>query len=289
MEEAIKKAEILVEALPYIQKYKGKTFVIKMGGGIFRNQDIEKNILMDVSFLNAVGIKVLLICGGGPFITEEIEKTGKKVEFVEGLRITDNETLDIVVKILGNIRGEIKNILENQFQTHCTSFKPDDKALWAKKIHWQKGDEIIELGYVGQVTGIDIERFTKEIDKGVVVIAPIGISEEGQIYNINGDSVSAYVSQTMKAEKLIFLTSVPGIMRNPLNPEALISILTIEQAENLIKDNIIQQGMIPKTKACISSLREGVKKTHIISETVPHALLLEIFTQEGIGTEIIND
>ncbi|MCL5408569.1 MAG: acetylglutamate kinase [Candidatus Omnitrophica bacterium] len=288
MEEIIfKKAEILVEALPYIQKYKGKLFVIKMGGSIFRNQDVKKSILMDVAFLNAVGINVLLVCGGGPFITEEIEKTGKKVEFIEGLRVTNKEELEIVVKVLGNVKNEIKDILETQFNTCCTGFNPEDRIVLAKKIHWQKGDEVIDLGYVGQITGVDIPKIESQITRGVVIIAPIGISEEGQLYNINGDSVSAYISQIMKAEKLIFLTSVPGIMRNISNPDALISILTVEQAEGLIKDNIIQHGMIPKTKACISSLKEGVKKTHIISGTISHALLFEIFTQQGIGTEII--
>ncbi|MCL5674852.1 MAG: acetylglutamate kinase, partial [Candidatus Omnitrophica bacterium] len=196
--------------------------------------------------------------------------------------------LDIVVRVLGNVRDEIKDILETQFQTHCTNLKPDDKGLLAKKIHWQKGDEIIDLGYVGQITGIDREYIKKELADGVVVIAPVGISEEGQLYNVNGDSVASYISQAIKAEKLIFLTSVPGIMKNISNPDTLISILTIEQAENLLQNNVIQQGMIPKTKACISSLKEGVQKTHIVSGAIPHALLLEIFTQEGIGTEILN-
>jgi acetylglutamate kinase len=201
--------------------------------------------------------------------------------------VTDGEMLDIVVNVLGNVRDEIKTALETDFQTKCFSLKPEEKFLLAEKIHWQKGAEIIDLGYVGQIIKLETGYFKKHLAEGVIVIAPVGISEEGQFYNINGDTASSFISQAMGAEKLIFLTSVPGVMRNISNPDTLISVLTIEQAENLLKENIIHQGMIPKVKACIASLKEGVKKTHIISGNIPHSMLIEIFTQEGIGTEIV--
>jgi len=283
------KAETLIEALPYIQDYKGKTFVIKIGGAILRLPESKKNILQDIAFLSAVGIKTVVVCGAGPTITEEIEKRGKKAKFIEGLRVTDRETLDIVVEFLGAARDEVVETLKNEFRTEAFSLKPEDRHLIAKKIHWQKGDEIIDLGFVGQVENVQADVLASFLEKGVAVFAPIGISLDGQKYNINGDSVSSAVAQSLGAEKLIFVTGVRGVMRNPDNPDTLLSVITASQGENLIKDEVISGGMIPKIRGAIGSLKGGVKKVHIISGNVAHSIILEVFTEQGIGTEIILD
>ena len=281
------KAEVLVEALPYIQQYKGRVFVVKIGGAILRLPESKKNILHDIAFLNAVGIKTIVVCGAGPTITEEIEKRGKKVKFIEGLRVTDADVLEIVVELLGANRDEIVKTLRDEFNTEALAVKEDQGHLIARKIHWQKGDEIIDLGFVGQVEKVNTDVINSFLEKGVVVFSPIGISEDGQKYNINGDSVSSAVARAMGAEKLIFITSVRGVMRNIDNPDTLLSIITASQAENLIKEGVIQGGMIPKVRGAIASLKGGVKKVHIISGNIPHSLILEVFTEQGAGTEII--
>ncbi len=283
------KAEALTEALPYIQRYKGKIFVIKIGGAILRIPESRKNILHDVAFLNAVGIKTVIVCGAGPAITEEIEKRGKKVKFVEGLRITDADVLEIVVEVLGSVRDEFARDLINEFKTPAFSLKPEDGHLIARKIHWQKGDEVIDLGFVGQVESVNTDVIKETLEKGIVIFAPIGISRDGQKYNINGDSVSSSVAQSLGAEKLIFVSGVKGVMRNLDNSDTLISVLTASQAEGLINEGVIHGGMIPKVKGAIASLKGGVKKVHIISGNIAHSLILEIFTEQGIGTEIILD
>ena len=283
------KAEALTEALPYIQRYKGKIFVIKIGGAILRIPESRKNILHNVAFLNAVGIKTVIVCGAGPAITEEIEKRGKKVKFIEGLRITDADVLEIVVEVLGSVRDEFARDLINEFKTPAFSLKPEDGHLIARKIHWQKGDEVIDLGFVGQVESVNTDVIKETLEKGIVIFAPIGISKDGQKYNINGDSVSSSVAQSLGAEKLIFVSGVKGVMRNLDNSDTLISVLTASQAEGLINEGVIHGGMIPKVKGAIASLKGGVKKVHIISGNIAHSLILEIFTEQGIGTEIVLD
>ncbi len=283
------KAEILTEALPYIQKYKGKIFVIKIGGAILRIEESKKNILQDIAFLNAVGIKSVVICGAGPVITEELEKKGKKATFIEGLRVTDADVLEIAVEVLGQTRDDIVKHLTEEFKTPAFALKPEDGHIIARKIHWQQGYEVIDLGFVGQVENINSRIINNALEKGVVVFAPIGISNEGQKYNINGDAVSSAVAQAVEAEKLIFISGIKGIMRNLDNPDTLISVITADQAENLINEEIIQGGMIPKIRGAIAGLKGGVKKVHIISGNIAHSLVLEIFTEHGIGTEIILD
>ncbi|MCM8758882.1 MAG: acetylglutamate kinase [Candidatus Omnitrophica bacterium] len=285
--EIIQKAEVLVEALPYIQKYKGKVFVIKVGGGILKLPESKRNILHDIAFLYSVGIKVVVICGAGPAITEEIEKRGKRARFIEGLRVTDADVLEVVVEILGAARDEIVEILKKDFKVDVYPLKPEEGHLIAKKIHWQKGDEVIDLGFVGQVEKVKTEIINSYLNKGVTVFAPIGISTEGQLFNINGDSVSSAVAKEIGAEKLIFVTSVRGVMRNVDNPDTLISVINASQVENLINEKVIHGGMLPKVRAAIAGLKGGVKKVHIISGNLPHSIILEVFTEHGVGTEII--
>jgi acetylglutamate kinase len=282
----IKKAEILVEALPYIQEYMDRIFVVKVGGSLLSSPETFDNVLLDIAFLSAVGVKVVIVCGGGPFINEALELGGKKVDFVEGLRVTDAEVLDVVVNVLGKVRDGILQVLAGKYRAQAFALTPDDNVLVAKKIHWQQGDEVIDLGFVGQVVDVNVDFLKKTLEKGIVIMSPIGKSPEGQLFNINGDSVASSVAQKLGAEKMLFVSNVRGVMRNPANTDTLISTLNAVQSEILIKDGVIHQGMIPKVRAAIASLKAGVKKVHIVGG-ISHAVLLEVFTSEGIGTEIV--
>ena len=289
MEDVItNKAKVLVEAYRYIQRYKGKIFVLKAGGSILKIKEAKENFLFDISFLSAVGIKSLVVCGGGPLITEEMEKRGKKAEFIEGIRVTDSETLNIARKILSDIRDEFVNFLREKMGVKAEGLEPEERFLIARKIHYQRGEEVIDLGFVGQIEYADVDYIKKKFEENdVLVVIPLAYSKEGVIYNVNADLVAYSLATNMKVEKLIFLTNVSGVMRNPENQDTLIPILKIDQAENLINKGIIDGGMIPKVKAGIKSVKEGVEKVHIISGNIPHSILLEVFTDEGIGTEIV--
>lgn len=289
MEEAIKKAEVLAEAYQYIREYRDKVFVIKFGGSILKLPNVKENILKDVAFLEAVGVKTLLVCGGGPFINEEIEKRGKKPAFVEGLRVTDAETMKIVEDILFGIRDNVVEHLKQTLKVKASSLQPSEKFMTAKKVHYQKGEEIVDLGFVGQAGSINTDYINAKLEEErVLVMAPIAYGEDGNLYNINGDAVASAAAEWLKAEKLIFITDVLGVMRNPQNPDTLISILQVSEAEELIEKNIVKEGMIPKVKSGVSSIKKGVKKVHIISGNIPHSIVLEVFTEHGIGTEICN-
>lgn len=289
-DEILKKAEVLIEAYPYIKKYKGKTFVIKIGGSILRIDEAKENILQDIAFLEVVGINVILICGGGPFITEEIEKRGGKVKFIDGLRITDKKTLEIVKSILFNVRDSIINELKNKFDLSASSLVPEEKFITGKKIHYQRGEEVVDLGFVGQVVDVNIKYIEEKLKKEkVLVVAPLAFDKEGILLNINGDAVASSIAENMKAEKLIFITDVLGIMRHPEKAETLISVLELSQGDDLINKKIIKEGMIPKVRSAMKAIRKGVKKVHIISGNISHSILLEVFTKSGIGTEIIKN
>jgi len=283
MEEMIKKADILIEALPYIRKFHKKIVVIKYGGSILGEEKIRKVVLQDIVFLSFVGIKIVLVHGGGPSISERIRMSGKKTEFVDGMRVTDEETLLVVEDELKRLNSLIVDEL-NQLGSKAISLDgKNDGIIFVKKKKTK-----IDLGFVGEITGIDTEPILNNLNKGCVdVILPMGKGNDNRAYNVNADEAASHIASSLKSEKLIILTNVAGIMRNPEEPNSLISTLSIEEAEKLIKDKVIQEGMIPKVKACIWALEQGVKKTHIIDARIPHSLLLEIFTDKGVGTEII--
>ncbi|MDD3725599.1 MAG: acetylglutamate kinase [Candidatus Ratteibacteria bacterium] len=286
-EEIIKKAEALIEAYPYIKQYKDKIFVIKVGGSILKIPNVSENIIRNIAFLEVVGVKVLVVCGGGAFITEEIEKRGSKPVFIDGLRVTDKETLQIVRDVLFDVRNNIVMYLKDKLDVEADILSPEEEFMMAKKIHYQRGDEIIDLGFVGQITDVNTEYITRRIEKNrVLVVAPLIAGQDG-LYNVNGDSVAAAISEAVKAEKLIFITDVSGVMRNPENQETLISVLHVEEAEDLIGHNVIKGGMLPKVKAGVSAIKKGVKKVHIISGSIPNSIILEVFTELGVGTEIL--
>lgn len=290
MKRLIEKANVLIEALPYIRNFYGKTFVIKYGGAAQIEDRLKDSFAQDVVLLNFIGIRPVIIHGGGPRISEMMKRMGKEPSFVQGQRITDRETMEIVEMVLGGLINKEIVALINSHGGRAIGLSGKDGGLirarkkLLKKTH-ATGEEVIDIGLVGEVESIDPGILNSlERDGFIPVIAPIGIGKDGSAYNINADYVASAVASSLKAEKLILLTDVPGIKDKK---EAVISSINRKGIKALIEDGTISGGMLPKVQACVNSLDSGVKKTHIIDGRVPHCLLLEIFTKEGIGTEIV--
>lgn len=283
MENIIKKAGVLIEAIPYIHAFRRKIFVIKYGGSILDDDKIRHNVLEDIVFLSYVGIRTIIVHGGGPQISARIKEKGIKPEFHNGIRVTDKETLKIVSEELDKLNKKIVEEIRT-LKGDVTGLKGEENIIRVEKKIADK-----ELGYVGTITSVNQEALEDHLKKGrITVVSPMGISVEKQAHNINADEVSSAIANSMQAEKLVLLTDVAGVMRDPENPQSLISSLTIEQVGQLIKSGIIQGGMIPKVTSCVEALNGGgVKKTHIVDARLPHALLLEFFTDQGVGTQII--
>jgi acetylglutamate kinase len=283
MEEAIKKADVLIEALPYIRQFKNKIIVIKYGGSILGEEKIRKAVLEDIVFLNFMGLRPVLVHGGGPNISDRIRATGKKSDFVDGMRVTDEDTLLVVEEELKKLNETIvKEIIA--LGAEAVGLNGKDRSL----IQAEKKKAKVDLGLVGNIVGINTQAINAELDAGkICVILPMGRGPDKKTYNVNADEAASSIASSLKAEKFVLLTNVKGIMRNPEDPHSFISHLTREKAEGLITDKVIQTGMIPKVKACIDALDKGVKKTHVVDACTSHALLLEIFTDKGIGTEIV--
>ncbi len=283
MEESIKKADVLIEALPYIKSFHKKIIVIKYGGSILGEEKIRRGVLEDIVFLSFMGIKPVLVHGGGPNISGRMRNEGKKTEFVDGMRVTDEDTLEVVEEELEKLNELIVNEI-TELGAVAIGLNGKDKKI----IRAEKKESRVDLGLVGQTVAVNTEPILGELKSGqVAVIMPLGKGEDKKTYNINADEAASFIAAALKAEKLVLLTNVKGIMRNSEDPSSFISTLTIAEVNGLIQDNIIQQGMIPKVEACINALEKGVKKTHIIDARIAHALLLEIFTDQGIGTEIV--
>jgi len=282
MEEAIKKAHVLIEALPYIKKFHKKIIVIKYGGSILGEEKIRKGVLEDIVFLSFMGLRPVLVHGGGPNISERMRSSGKKAEFVDGIRVTDKETLEMVGEELQNLNDLIVNEI-NELGAKAAGLNGENGF-----IEVEKKKSKIDLGLVGHITGIDSEVIFNEIKKDKIpVILPMGKGKDKKIYNVNADEAASNIAGALGAEKFVLLTNVKGILRNHEDPHSFLSTLTIEEAKGLVSDKIIQHGMIPKVQACVDALSKGVKKTHVIDARTPHGLLIEIFTNQGIGTEIV--
>lgn len=278
MREAIKKADILIEALPYIQKFKGKTFVVKYGGSTMKSSEEVYNILEDIVFLHTVGIKPIVVHGGGHFITSALQKLGKKAVFVDGVRKTDEQTMQVVEKVLDRVNSKIVSDIE-QLKAKAKGFSKLAKALRFKE----------SLGYVGKVERIDTDPIINALSENFIpVLSPVGVDSTGHSININADDVAMATAKELCSEKLVLMTNVKGILANPEDKNSFYSTLTIKEALQLKKRNVISGGMIPKIDAAIDAIRSGVKKIHIIDGGTPRSMLLEIFTQEGVGTEIVN-
>lgn len=283
MQEAIRKAEVLLEALPYIRKFHRKTIVIKYGGSILGEEKIRHGVLQDIVFLSLVGIRIVLVHGGGPNISERMRNEGRKTDFVDGMRVTDAETLKVVEEELWNLNQIIVKEIES-FGTKAQGLSGKDNIIKA-----EKKKSKIDLGLVGQVCKVNTEPVSEVLkSNAIAVILPMGQGLDNKVYNVNADEVASAMAQALKAEKLVILTNVAGIMRDPEDPNSFISSLNCSEAEVLIKNKVIQSGMIPKVKACIEAIKNGVVKAHIIDARIPHGILLEIFTDKGIGTEIVH-
>ncbi len=275
------RAEMLTQALPYIKKYTGKVVVIKYGGNAMIDENLKKQVMEDIVLLWLIGVKVVLVHGGGPEINELMEKLGKKAEFVEGLRVTDQETIDIVQMVLaGKVNKSLVNILEMN-GGKAMGISGMDGMLIEAKIKDER------LGFVGEITNININPVTDLLEKGYIpVISTIGCDKKGNSYNINGDTAAAFIAGALGAERLIMMTDIEGILRDKNNPDTLIPYITVDDAKKLYSDNIISGGMIPKVKCCVDAIEKGVKNVVIMDGRVPHSILMELLTDEGAGTMV---
>ncbi len=290
MKDIITKAEILIEALPYIRKFYGKTFVIKYGGAAQIKEELKESFAKDIVLLNFIGIQTTIVHGGGPKISAMMEKMGKKPTFIQGQRVTDEETMNIVEMVLGGlVNKEIVSLINSHGGKAVGLSGKDGGLIKAKRKIIKKAsnegeEEIIDLGLVGEVTCVDPQIIISLSKEGFIpIISPVGSSLKGETLNINADYVAASISASLKAEKLIILTDVPGILDKN---EKIISTVKKSHVKKLIDDGVVSGGMLPKVQSCLKAIEGGVSKAHIIDGRVPHCLLLEIFTKEGIGTEI---
>ncbi len=284
MESVIQKANILVEAIPYIHAFRRKVFVIKYGGSILDDPVIRKNVLEDIVFLSYVGIRAIIVHGGGPHISNRIKELGGEAIFHEGIRVTDSKTLQIVSEELGKLNQQIVDEIK-ALKGDVTGLKGHENIIYVEKKMASR-----DLGFVGTITDVEKESIEKHLREGhITVVSPMGISVEKQPHNVNADEVAGAIAASLKAEKIVLLTDVPGVMRDEKNRESLISTLTVSDVKKLIAEGIIRGGMIPKVLSCTEVLSGGVKKAHIVDARLRHALLLEIFTDKGIGTQILAD
>lgn len=281
VQEAIKKADVLIEALPYIKKFHKKIFVIKYGGSILSEERVRKCVLEDIAFLRFAGIRPVIVHGGGPNITERLRDHKVAAQFVDGMRVTDEFTLKVVEEELNKLNDLILAEIETH-QVKALGFKRGNSILKVKK----KKNKI-DLGLVGEMIGFDQEVLAKALVEGIPVICPMGTSSDGVFYNVNADEVAFFLASELKAEKLVLLTNVLGVMRDPKDEHSLISTITAKEIKELIQQKIIDEGMVPKVMAAKKAIRNGVGKAHIVDAKIPHALLLEIFTDKGISTEIV--
>ena len=282
MQELVEKANILIEALPYIKKFRGKEVLIKYGGAALTYEDIRENVIQDLVFMNYVGIKPILIHGGGSFITENLKKRGVQSRFVNGLRVTDKSSMEVVSDTLADLNKSIVHDI-NRLGARAIGLSGHDAEILNVVKHTAEGD----VGYVGDVSSVNIMPLKELTEFNIIpVVYPIGIDEKGEMYNVNADEAAAKIAVAMGVQKLMILTNVKGIMRDPADESSFISSLHVTEVQNLIDKKIISGGMIPKVRCCITALNGGVKKAHIIDGHIKHSLLLEIFTDQGIGTEI---
>ncbi len=276
------RAEVLTQALPYIKSYNGKIVVIKYGGNAMINEQLKEQVMEDIVLLSLIGVKVVLVHGGGPEITETMKKVGKESVFLDGLRVTDKETADIVQMVLaGKINKSLVNLLGVKGGRAMGLSGMDDRMILC-----EMKDE--RLGFVGKITKVNVTPVMDLLEKGYIpVISTVGVDGEGNVYNINADTAAAYIAGALQAERLITLTDISGILRDQNDPSTLISELDIEEAHQLFETGVISGGMIPKVECCIEAIQHGVKKVIIMDGRVPHSILIETLTDEGAGTMVV--
>ena len=278
------RAEVLTQALPYIRLYNGKIIVIKYGGNAMIDEQLKQQVMEDIVLLWLIGVKIVLVHGGGPEINDLMNKLGKKPQFVDGLRVTDKETVDIVQMVLaGKVNKTLVNLLEMKGGKAMGISGMDGCLIEAKP----KNEK---LGFVGEITKVNIEPVTDLLEKGYIpVISTIGCDKEGNTYNINGDTAAAYIAGAMNAEKLFMMTDIDGILRDKDDPSTIIPHLTVSEAKQLYTEGIVSGGMIPKVDCCIEAIHKGVKNVTIMDGRVPHSILMELLTDEGAGTMVVGD
>ncbi len=278
------RAEVLTQALPYIKRYNGKIVVVKYGGNAMVDENLKMQVMEDVALLWLIGVKIVLVHGGGPEISELMARLGKKTEFVDGLRVTDKETVDIAQMVLaGKVNKTLVNLLESKGGRAMGISGIDGRLIEAKV-----KDE--RLGYVGKITKVNIQPVMDLLEKNYIpVISTIGCDREGNSYNINGDTAAAFIAGALGAERLIMMTDIAGILRDREDPESLIHYVSIAEAEELKKQGIVSGGMIPKVDCCVEAIREGVRNVVIMDGRVPHSILMELLTDEGAGTMVTGE
>ena len=278
------RAQVLTQALPYIRQYNGKIVVVKYGGNAMVSEQLREQVMEDIVLLWLVGVKVVLVHGGGPEISDMMNRLGKKPEFVDGLRVTDQETVDIVQMVLaGKVNKTLVKLLEVKGGKAMGISGMDGGLIEARM-------KRAELGYVGSITKVNIEPVMDLLEKGYIpVVSTLGCDAEGNTYNINGDTAAAFIAGALGAERLIMMTDIAGVLRDKNDPNTLIPELTISEAVKLFEENIIAGGMIPKVECCIDAINRGVDRVIIMDGRVPHSILMEILTDEGAGTMVRND
>ena len=275
------RAEILTQALPYIQKYHDKIVVVKYGGNAMISEELKMQVMEDIVLLWLIGVKPVLVHGGGPEISEMLKKVGKESKFVDGLRVTDKETAEIVQMVLaGKINKQLVNLL-GEFGGNAVGISGIDGHLIEAKVKDER------LGFVGEITNVNVQPILDLIEKQYIpVVSTVGCDSEGNVYNINADTAASYIAGAMHAERLITMTDIPGILKDVNDPDSLIKRVTTEEARELFSEGVITGGMIPKVECCIEAIEKGVRRVTILDGRVPHAVLLELLTDEGAGTMV---
>ena len=289
LQEYIDKAAVLIEALPYIQAFRDKVVVVKYGGSTMTDTGELDTVLKDLVFMESVGMRPIVVHGGGPAITRRLDELGVQTKRVNGLRVTDEATMKVVEETLfGEVNAGIVKAIKD-LGGRVVGVSAKDAGVMHVRKQWARGtDGPIDLGFVGEVERIDPTPLMDLVESGMIpVIAPIGRGPDGESFNVNADTAAGEVAAALSAEKLVFLTDVKGIMQDPANEDTLLSTVHVNEVGGLISEAIISGGMIPKVEACMRSVKAGVRKTHIIDGRIPHSMLLEFFTDEGIGTQIV--
>lgn len=286
MQKYLDKAEVLIEALPYIQRFNRRIIVVKYGGSAMVDEELKAQVIQDVTLLKLVGFKPIIVHGGGKEISKWVSKVGMKPEFVNGLRVTDEATMELAEMVLGKVNKSLVQLVESLGVRAIGISGKDGKLLSVNK-KYADGEDI---GYVGEVKEVNARILYDLLEKDFLpIICPVGLDDNYNTYNINADDAACAIARAMRAEKLAFLTDIEGVYKNPEDPESLISELTVSEAYKLMREGFIGGGMLPKIHNCIDAIEHGVSRVHILDGRIPHCLLLEIFTNKGIGTAIIND
>ncbi|MDY6103094.1 MAG: acetylglutamate kinase [Acetatifactor sp.] len=286
MQEVLKKAEVLIEALPYIQKFNRKIIVVKYGGSAMSNEELQKNVIKDVTLLKLVGFKPIIVHGGGKEISRWVAKTGKEARFVNGLRVTDEETMEIAEMVLGKVNKQLVRMVE-ELGVNAVGISGKDGGLLHVEKKYSDGQDI---GFVGEINQVNPKILYDLLEKDFLpIVAPVGLDDQFQTYNINADDAACAIAKAVGADKLVFLTDIEGLYKDINDKTTFINRITATEAEKLIGSGIIGGGMLPKLNNCTSAIRNGVNRVHILDGRMAHCLLLEIFTRKGIGTAIVGD